>query len=196
MQLQMITQSDLRFERIVSIKEEEFEGTLYDLTVEDNHNYIANGLLVSNCMGTIHANSPQETVIRIKSPPMNVPEVMLSGLDLIIVEHRIHDKRKGTIRRITEIAELTGVLEGKAQTQTIFERNPIDDTVERTNIPSNYLKKIERFTGVSRKQIETEITERKKFLDDLVRKKIREMPEVSRLAHEFLVERSEGDGSA
>ncbi|MCX6798471.1 MAG: CpaF family protein, partial [Candidatus Diapherotrites archaeon] len=37
------------------------------------------------CMGTIHANSPQETIVRVTNPPMNVPEVMLSGLDFILI---------------------------------------------------------------------------------------------------------------
>ncbi len=193
-QLQMLVESDLFFEKIASIKEEFFEGTVYDLTVEGNHNYIANGIIAGNCMGTIHANSPQETVVRITSPPMNVPEIMLSGLDLIIIEHRIHDKKKGTIRRITEIAELTGVLEGKAQTQTIFERNPVEDTIERTNIPSNYLKKIETFTGQNRKQVETELAERKRFLDGLAKKNIRSMPEVSKLAQDYLLSKRESNG--
>ncbi len=181
-QLQMLAHAEARFEKIVSVEEEQFEGMVYDLTVEDNHNYIANGILVSNCMGTIHANSPRETIVRVTNPPMRVPEVMLSGLDFIVMEHRIHDRKKGTIRRITEIAELTGVLEGKAQTQTIFDRDPMRDTIERTNIPSNYLKKIERFTALSKRQVEEELFERQMFLERLLRKDTHIMQDVSKAA--------------
>lgn len=146
------------------------------------------------CMGTIHANSPRETIVRVTSPPMNVPEIMLSGLDLIVIEHRIHDRKKGTIRRITEIAELTGVLEGKAQTQTIFERNPIEDTIERTNIPCNYLKKIERFTGSTKKQVEAELADRQKFLENLEKKNIHSMQELNKLTQEYLLSRRDDNG--
>ncbi|MBS3058560.1 MAG: CpaF family protein [Candidatus Diapherotrites archaeon] len=90
-------------------------------------------------LGTVHANSAQETIVRVTNPPMNVPEVMLSGLDFIIIENRLHDRKKGTIRRVTEISEVTGVLEKRAQTQTIFERDPTDDSLKRTQIPSQYV---------------------------------------------------------
>src|SRR3989338_6538505 len=36
------------------------------------------------CLGTVHANSPAETLVRVTSPPMNVPMLMLSGLDMIL----------------------------------------------------------------------------------------------------------------
>ncbi len=143
-------------------------------------------------MGTVHSNSPQETIIRVTSPPMSVPEVMLSGLDLIIVEHRIHDKKKGTIRRLTEIAEVTGVLEGKAQTQTIFERDPIEDTIIRTNIPVGYIKKLQSFSGLGKKQVEQEMKERENLLRGLAKRNIHSMEDVSKETHSFLLKKREG----
>jgi flagellar protein FlaI len=137
------------------------------------------------CLGTIHANSPQETIVRVTSPPMNVPEVMLSGLDIIIVEHKIHDRRKGTIRRITEIAELSGVLMKHAQTQTIFIRDPARDVLERTNAPIKFLKILEDFTGLSAKAIEDNWNERRAFLENMQKKGVRGMDDVKRLAQEF-----------
>jgi len=184
-QLSILAESNTRFEEIVAVEEKEFEGKVYDLTVEGNHNYIANGVIVSNCMGTIHANSPQETIVRVTSPPMNVPEVMLSGLDFIIIEHKIHDRRKGTIRRITEIAEISGVLLKRAQTQTIFQRDPVTDTIERTNVPIKYLKILQDFTGLSRKAIEDNWMQRKVFLERLRKKGIRGLDEVKKATQKF-----------
>lgn len=139
------------------------------------------------CLGTIHANSPQETIVRITSPPMNVPEVMLSGLDLIIIEHKIHDKRKGTIRRIAEIAEVSGVLLKRAQTQTIFLRDPVKDTIERTNIPIKYIRILQDFTGLSRKEVEENWRQRKLFLENLQKNDIRELHEVKKATQQFLL---------
>ncbi len=130
-------------------------------------------------MGTVHANSPQEAIVRVTSPPMNVPEIMLSGLDMVIVIHRIHDKKKGTIRRITEIAEVTGVIEGKTKTSTIFERDPVEDRISRTSIPSNYMRKLQAFTGAGKKEIESILAKRQAFLKELSKKKMRKISQVS-----------------
>ncbi len=137
------------------------------------------------CMGTIHANSPQETIIRITSPPMNVPEVMLSGLDIIIIEHKIHDRRKGTIRRITEIAEVSGVLLMHAQTQTIFMRDPVKDILERTNIPIKFLKILQNFTGLSNKAINDEWKQRQIFLEKLCKEGVKGMADFKEKTRKF-----------
>ena len=141
------------------------------------------------CLGTVHANSPEETLVRVTSPPMNVPKIMLSGLDLIIVEHRYYDRKKGTIRRISEIAEVSGGLEGKAKTNVVFQRDAATDKLERTLLESSYLKELEKFTGLPKKQIVAELDIRKRFLDKLVEQNIREMAKVSELARDFLVKR-------
>jgi len=187
-QLRILQQSGIRFEEIVSAEEGQFDGYVYDLTVEANHNYIANGVIVSNCMGTVHANSPQETIVRVTNPPMNVPEVMLSGLDLILIEHKIHDKRKGTIRRITEIAEVSGVLLKHAQTQTIFQRNPVQDTIEWTNTPIKYLKILQDFTGMTKIEIENEWKQRETFLTELARRSIRDLFDVKKATQQYTLQ--------
>ncbi len=141
------------------------------------------------CLGTVHANSPQETIVRVTSPPMNVPEIMLSGLDLIIVEHRYYDRRKGTIRRVSEISEVYGALEGKARTQTIYQRDPARDVIERTIIQSQYLKNLQNFTGLSREQIMAEQEIRKQFLEKLLERNVREIKQVSIEIKNFLEQR-------
>ncbi|MBN2127199.1 MAG: CpaF family protein, partial [Candidatus Diapherotrites archaeon] len=112
------------------------------------------------CLGTVHANSAQETIVRVTNPPMNVPEIMMSGLNFVLVQNRIHDRKKGTIRRITEIAEVTGALEGQTKTQTIFEWDATTDKLIKTEIGVNYIKELEKYTGMNRKQIENEVLER------------------------------------
>ncbi len=140
-------------------------------------------------LGTVHANSAEETIIRVTSPPMNVPSVMLSGLDFVIVEHRYYDRKKGTIRRISEIAEVYGAMEGKPHTETIFQRDPVRDTLERTLIESKYLKTLQNFTGYGRERIEAELVARQKFLEEMKDKNIRELSEVSEQGKNFLENR-------
>ncbi|MEM4261786.1 MAG: CpaF family protein [Candidatus Diapherotrites archaeon] len=144
------------------------------------------------CMGTVHANSPQETLVRVMSPPMNVPEVMLAGLNFVVIEHRLHDKKVGAIRRITEIAEVYGALEGKPTTETIYKRDASSDTLIRTKSHIQYLKVLEERTGLSQDQIAKELKRREVFLRELVAKKESNMDEVSRQMKEFLMRSEHG----
>jgi flagellar protein FlaI len=141
-------------------------------------------------MGTVHANSAKETLVRVTNPPMNVPETMLSGLDFIMVEHRIHDRKKGTIRRVSEIAEVTGVLEGKPQIQVIYQRNAAKDTLERTGVPCTYLRTLATLAGTEPAKIDEELEERRNFLEKLVAEDIRDIEETAERMEKFLLEKA------
>lgn len=138
-------------------------------------------------MGTVHANSARETLVRLTSPPMSVPPVMLSALDFIIVENRMHDRKQGTIRRVTEICEVSGVLEGRAQTQTLFERDAFEDKLKRTSVPSNYLSLLEKHAGVTRKELEMEIVRREEEFRHILESGEREMGAVSKTMTNYLM---------
>ena len=58
-------------------------------------------------LGTFHSNSSKEMLSRLKTAPMNVPESLLPLLDLSIVMVKMHDRNKGVIRRVKEIAEIS-----------------------------------------------------------------------------------------
>jgi archaeal flagellar protein FlaI len=144
-------------------------------------------------LGTVHANSSQETLVRVTSPPMNVPKIMLSGLDLVIVEHRYHDRKKGTIRRVSEIAEVYGDMTEDVKTQAIFQRDPVKDVLERTLINSKYVKTLRDFTGLSKDKFDAELDIRKQFLEKLVEENIHDLKKVSELAQEFVEKRAYGE---
>ncbi len=138
------------------------------------------------CMGTIHANSAQETLARVTSPPMSVPEIMLSGLNFVIVENLFHSAQKGTFRRVMEIAEVQGVLEGKPHTQTVFEWDPVKDEMVRTNMPLRYFERLAQLTGKTQTELNVELKRRERFLQGLVDRDVRDMKTVSQLSREFL----------
>jgi flagellar protein FlaI len=190
--LRQLAESEIFWDRVIEVAEEEFDGYVYDLTVSEGivsgdepHNFVADGVLVCNSMGTVHANSATETLVRLKSPPMSVPELMLAALNLIIVQKRIHDRRKGTIRRVTEVAEVTGVLEGRPQLVYLYEWDAATDTIKSTGVPSKYLQELGRYTGASYVQIQDEIRQRKEFLDKLLSSGVRDLESVSQKIHDF-----------
>ncbi len=139
------------------------------------------------CMGTIHANSAKETLVRITSPPMDVPMLMLAGLDFVIVQKKI-STQKGMRRRITAIAEITGVLENKPQANIIFKWNPQTDSLERTEIPIEYFDLIKQLTKYSDNDIKKILEKRINLLNTLINNNIRSIEEVSQNVQNFYVE--------
>lgn len=115
-------------------------------------------------MGTLHANSTQETLTRLVNPPMNVPQIMLNSLDFIIMQNRLFHPEKGPVRRITEVAEVVGSENETVQLNKIFEYDYSSDKIKYVAISSNALNEIASMKGLSYKEVMDEIKEREKYL--------------------------------
>ena len=142
------------------------------------------------CFGTVHANSARETLTRLLSPPISVPEVMLDALTFVIVQHRIHDRRKGAIRRITEIAEVTPAGGGKSDLEVIYSWDAQKDVLEATGVPPRFFQTLSSYTGLSRNSILEELEERKKILTDLKAQGKRSMTEVCDVTQSYALKKA------
>ncbi len=138
-------------------------------------------------MGTIHSNSARETLVRITSPPMSVPEVMVTALDFIVVQHRIHDRRKGTIRRITEIAEVIKQDE-KPVVRTLYTWDARSDATVQISSNPAYLKLLSDYTALEVSDLLDEISRRAEFLEGLRKRGIRKMGDVKREVQRYFEE--------
>ncbi|MDI6883566.1 MAG: CpaF family protein [Hadesarchaea archaeon] len=137
------------------------------------------------CMGTVHSNSAAETITRLTEAPMSVPEIMIPALDVIVMQQRIYHRQKGQIRRVTEVAEVTGVESGKPQLSRIFKWNPRTDTVEPTGVPSKIKRLIAEYSGMSGSDIEIELQKRATVLEWMMERGIRNLFEVGRIIQEY-----------
>jgi len=137
-------------------------------------------------MGTLHSNTARETLVRLSNPPMNVPLIMLHALNFIIMMQRVYDRRKGFIRRVSEIAEIIGSDEAKMPGMNIvYKWNPAADTIEPTGEPTLFLKNIENFTGLRREAIVEEMRAREQILRDLNQQGIRELNSVCKVTQDY-----------
>lgn len=183
--LKTIAVSEIFWVKVKSVEEVEYNGYVFDFTVDGNHNYIANGVVVSNCMGTVHANSAAETVSRLTEPPMSVPAIMIPALDLIVMQNRIYHRQKGQLRRTTEVAEVTGVEGSQPQLSRIFKWNARTDSLDPTGVPSKIKRTIAEFSGMSGHDIEIEIEKRAAVLEWMKKQNIRNIQEVGRIIQEY-----------
>jgi flagellar protein FlaI len=137
-------------------------------------------------LGTVHANSAHETLIRLTNPPISVPTVMLTPLNFIVMQNRVHDLRKGTIRRVTEIAELTTVDAEGPKIQVLWSWDAAKDEIYRTTSKSVYFQALSKFSGLSESQITGEIEERKKVLQELVSRGVRSRDGVCAVTQNYI----------
>lgn len=137
------------------------------------------------CAGTVHSNSAMETITRLTEAPMSVPDLMLPALDVIVMQQRIYHRQKGQIRRVTEVAEVTGLEGGKPQLSRIFKWNPRTDAVEPTGVPSKIKRTIAEFSGQSGSDIEIELERRAAVLEWMNKRGIRNIFEVGRIIQEY-----------
>lgn len=140
------------------------------------------------CMGTLHANSARETIVRLESPPMSVPRIMIPALDIILMQVRFHSRKKGTIRRVTEIAEVSGLEGDSIQLNTLYKYDPAKDELVSTGVPSRTINTLAQHTGMSIKEIMLEIEKRKIVLEWMVEKGIREINKVGYYIRQFYID--------
>lgn len=112
-----------------------------------------------SCMGTIHANSSRDVIIRLESAPMNVPQSMVSLIDLVVVA-----KKVGT-RFVSEITEVGNVQDKNVELGMIWKNDT--GVFQKVFSPVTIRKKMANAAGMSEKEVLDEIEKRAKFFSYL-----------------------------
>lgn len=129
--------------------------------------------------GTLHSNDARETITRLTNAPMSVPNIMISAIDFIIMQNRIYRSDGVSFRRISEVAEVSGIEEGVIQLNKIFEWDPQSDTIKNVGITSKALTEIANVSGNSLNSLYDEIKNREIVLQHMVDQNIRSIRDVS-----------------
>lgn len=129
--------------------------------------------------GTLHSNDARETITRLTNAPMSVPNIMISAIDFIIMQNRIYRSDGVSFRRISEVAEVSGIEEGVIQLNKIFEWDPQSDTIKNVGITSKTLTEIANVSGNSLNSLHDEIKNREIVLQHMVDQNIRSIRDVS-----------------
>ena len=138
--------------------------------------------------GTLHANNSRETITRLTNAPMNVPKIMISSIDFIIMEKRIYRSDGISFRRITEIAEVVGIEEGTVQLSKLFEWDSEKDEFRNLTIVSKTLEDLANLKGVRIHSLNEEWKNRKKVLDFLVKNNISSQKDISEILETYYLD--------
>ncbi len=132
---------------------------------------------------TIHANNTRETIIRLTSPPIEVPKSMIPALSYIIVQYR--NRRTGK-RRTFQIAEVTEDAEGTVLMQ--YDVNK--DHLLTINMSIAFMNQLTQATGLTETAIQKDIDEKSRILKWMVDKNISDVDSVGLVMAEYYTNHS------
>jgi flagellar protein FlaI len=127
---------------------------------------------------TLHADTAEQTYRRLINPPMSVPEPLLEALDAVVVMFR--DRRRG-IRRVFEIAELIPAI----KLRVLYRWKPSTDTMEKYEESYKLIERLKLFTGMTEKEMEENVAQKKLILEWMVRNKVRTVNGVGKVVSDY-----------
>ncbi|MCX5681081.1 MAG: ATPase, T2SS/T4P/T4SS family [Candidatus Omnitrophica bacterium] len=136
------------------------------------------------CMGTIHALTAREAILRLENEPMNVPELLVNLIDVFIVLKRFHVKDK-IYRVVDEVSETGGMEQKTILLSTIFKYDYEKKNIEVISPSTIFRDKLARSSGLSAKEIMDEVRVRTNVLKTLADKGIQSINEVTMFCHAY-----------
>lgn len=151
---------------------------------------------------TIHADSVSAIVHRLENPPINIPRILILGLNLVLLQAQVRVKNKRT-RRIKDLVEIVGQdpVSQEIISNKVYTWNPAKDEF-RFSGHSNLYEKIMDREGFTTEEITEEIHNRADVLRWLAYKDMTNYQEVANVVNEYyrnskpLVERARRELSA
>ncbi|MBI2670848.1 CpaF family protein [Candidatus Woesearchaeota archaeon] len=138
--------------------------------------------------GTVHANTVGETIQRLINPPIEVAENLLQAVHLNVVMFR--DRRRG-IRRVFQVGEfLASEEEGNVRVRPniIYRWKPGVDKIVQHGTSTKFFEEVNRHTGLSDSEIQSDLRDKQKILDWMVKNKVRQVNDVGKVMKDYYIE--------
>ena len=104
------------------------------------------------CIGTIHALTSREAIIRLQSEPMNIPEMLVSLIDVFIVLKRYHVKDK-IFRVIDEVSETSGMEQVKILLSQVYKYDYDGRKLKQMNPSTVYRDRLAQQSGLTAREV-------------------------------------------
>jgi len=128
---------------------------------------------------TMHAGDIQSAVNRLINEPINVPVMMLSAMDIMIVQVLRNMGRK-RVRRMDTLSEFMGIdaATGDISTREVYKWDPVHDRMKASGT-SKVLDDIMHMKGWGREQLNKELDNRRAVLAYMIDRDINDYRDVS-----------------
>ena len=140
------------------------------------------------CMGTLHASTARETIMRLENEPMNVPEVLINLVDVFLIMRRYNID--GRIQRVVgELVETAGMEKKMVLLSSLWSYDSANSRFEELAVSSIYRDRLAQISGKSTKEIMEELKLRANLLKILAEKEIKDIAQVTKISRQYISDR-------
>ena len=136
------------------------------------------------CIGTIHALSSREAIMRLQNEPMNIPQELIRLIDVFVVLKRYHVGGKVT-RVVDEVGETSGMEQEKVLLAHIYKYDYETDSIKALSTSTVYRDRLAREAGLTPKDVILEVQLRALLLKELHDRKLITLKEVTTFCHAY-----------
>ncbi len=136
------------------------------------------------CIGTLHAATARETVMRLQNEPMNVPEVLINLIDVFVIMRRYTIAGK-TRRVVGELVETAGMEKKTVLLSPLWSFDFPTNKFNESAISSIYRDKLSQLSGKTNIEIMNEMRVRVGVLKGLEQKGIKDFKEVTEFCRRY-----------
>lgn len=135
-------------------------------------------------LGTIHALSAREAIIRLQNEPMNIPEDLIRLIDVFVVLKRYHVESK-LFRVIDEVSETSGMEQAKVLLSQIYKYDYETKSLKTMSTSTVYRDRLAQQAGLLPKDIIMEVQLRAFLLEQLASRGMTTMREVTSFCRSY-----------
>ncbi|HIH21669.1 MAG TPA: Flp pilus assembly complex ATPase component TadA [Candidatus Diapherotrites archaeon] len=140
---------------------------------------------------TVHANTADETIRRLISPPVNIPVAMLDAVHLNLVMFR--NRRIGA-RRVLQLAEYISEkrseMEERVRANVLYRWKPATDEIAKHSESIRFYDELALHTGFTPDEMQKDLEKKRSVLEWMVKQKIRDITSVGRVIAEYYLDES------
>lgn len=136
------------------------------------------------CMGTLHASTARETIMRMENEPMNVPEVLVNLVDVFVIMRRYNVN--GRIQRVAgELVETAGMEKKMVLLSSLWSYDFANSKFQESAVSSVYRDRLAQVSGRSPKDIIDEIKVRANLIKALVERDMKDFKDVTAFCRKY-----------
>jgi archaeal flagellar protein FlaI len=132
---------------------------------------------------TLHANTVQESIVRLTTDPIGISPSLLPAVNLIFVQNR---NRRTNTRRTFHVAEIMD--DGDAN--LLYQYDSTTDTLKKVKEPVRFYETMQLFAGLSKAEVQNEIAEKIKILKYLVDNKVNSIEEIGQIISYYYINKN------
>lgn len=139
------------------------------------------------CIGTIHASTPREAILRLQNEPMNVPEVLVNLVDVFVIMRRYNVD--GQVKRVIgELAETAGMEQKMVLLSSLWTYDLGKKDFRETAVSSTYRDRLAQISGVSSKDVVNELRLRRDILDIMSKRNMTDINVVTKFFDKYAMD--------